>query len=116
MVLMAQQRFSTLKRCKSPPENSWSSFTGFRHNKYPEIPVAVSEIASISRNRQEVFAFTAQVANWMDQCPWVFEYSFFGCMRECADSFVSPEAQLMNPDGTLKYLMNKIMNEQPIRP
>lgn len=52
----------------------------------------------------------------MDQCPWVLEYSFFGCMRELADDFVSPEAQLMNTDGTMRYLMKKLMEEQPIRP
>jgi hypothetical protein len=76
--------------------------------------VIISEIASISRDKKEVFAFTAQVANWCDLCPWVFEYSFFGCMREVADDFVSPEAQLMNSDGTLRYLMHKLMNEQPM--
>jgi hypothetical protein len=76
--------------------------------------VVISEIASISRDKKEVFAFTAQVANWCDQCPWVYEYSFFGCMREVADNFVSPEAQLMNSDGTLRYLMHKFMNEQPM--
>jgi hypothetical protein len=76
--------------------------------------VVVSEIASISRDKKEVFAFTAQVANWMDLCPWVLEYAFFGCMASLADDFVSPEAQLMNPDGSFKYLMNKLMNEQPI--
>jgi hypothetical protein len=50
----------------------------------------------------------------MDQRPWVFEYSFFGCMAKLADDFVSPEAQLMNPDGTLRHLMQKLMNEQPM--
>lgn len=76
--------------------------------------MVVSEIACISRNGKEVFAFTAQVANWMDHCPWVFEYAFFGCMAKVADDFVSPQAQLMNPDGTLRYLMKKLMNEQPM--
>lgn len=85
-----------------------------RHKKYPEYLVVVSEIASISRDKKEVFAFTAQVANWMDECPWVPEYAFFGCMAKVADDFVSPEAQLMNADGTLRYLMQKLMNEQPI--
>lgn len=85
-----------------------------RHQKYPEYPVVVSEIASISRDKKEVFDFTAKLANWMDQCPWVFEYAFFGCMRELADDFVSPEAQLMNSDGTLRLLMHKLMNEQPM--
>jgi hypothetical protein len=76
--------------------------------------VVISEIACISRDKNEVFAFTAQVANWCDQCPYVYEYSFFGCMRELADDFVSPQAQLMNPDGTLKDLMQKLMKEQPM--
>lgn len=85
-----------------------------RHHKYPAYPVVVSEIASISRDKKEVFAFTAQVANWMDQCPWIFEYAFFGCMAKVADDFVSPEAQLMNSDGTLRLLMHKLMNEEPM--
>ncbi|TVY90487.1 hypothetical protein LAWI1_G003035 [Lachnellula willkommii] len=84
------------------------------HQKYPEYQVVVSEIAAISRVKKEVFAFTAQVANWMDQCPWIFEYAFFGCMAKVADDFVSPEAQLMNSDGTLRLLMVKLMNEQPM--
>jgi len=76
--------------------------------------VVVSEIACISRVRKEVFAFTATVANWMDECPWIYEYSFFGCMRELADDFISPEAQLMNKDGSFTELMIKLMNEQPM--
>jgi hypothetical protein len=78
--------------------------------------VLLSEIASISRDKKDVFLFTAQTANWMDECPWIFEYAFFGCMAKCADDFVSPEAQLMNPDGSLRYLMTKLMNEQPMKP
>jgi hypothetical protein len=91
------------------------SLTSCRHKKFPEYLVVISEIACISRDKKEVFAFTAQVANWCDQCPWVYEYSFFGCMRECADGFVSREAQLMNSDGTLTDLMKKLMNEQPMK-
>lgn len=47
------------------------------HGKYPALPVIVSEIASISREKEEVYA----------------------CMREVADGFVSPEAQLMDKEG-----------------
>jgi hypothetical protein len=85
------------------------------HAKYSDLPVIVSEIASISRKKEEVFAFTARVANWMDQTEWVFEYAFFGCMREVADGFVSPEAQLMDKEGGFTELMGKLMMEQPIR-
>ncbi|KAK0124021.1 hypothetical protein ONS95_009007 [Cadophora gregata] len=84
------------------------------HEKYPEYPVVISEIASICRDKKDVFKFTAQVANWADECPWVFEYAFFGCMAKVADDFMSPEAQLMNEDGSLRDLMKKLMNEQPM--
>lgn len=50
----------------------------------------------------------------MDEQEWIFEYGFFGCMRSVADDFVSPVAQLMNPDGTFTELMHKYMNEQPM--
>lgn len=92
-----------------------SLLTITRHKKYPEYPVVVSEFASISRDKKEVVEFTVKTANWMDECPWIFEYAFFGCMVKVADDFVSPEAQLMNADGSLKPLMTKLMNEQPMR-
>ncbi|KAL9614176.1 MAG: hypothetical protein Q9167_001328 [Letrouitia subvulpina] len=85
------------------------------HSKYPQ-PVIVSEIASIDRNFGSVFNFTAQLANFMDNTDWVFEYGFFGCMRNVADGFVAPEAQLMNPDGSFTELMQKLNNEQPVNP
>ena len=50
----------------------------------------------------------------MDKQEWIHEYGFFGCMRNVADDFVSPAAQLMKPDGTLTDLMEKYMNEQPM--
>jgi len=84
------------------------------HATYPGLPIVVSEIACISRDKKEVFEFTAKLANWMDEREWVFEYAFFGCMREVADGFVSPEAQLMDKEGGLTELMRKLMTEQPI--
>jgi len=85
------------------------------HKKHPRLPIIVSEIASTSRVYADVLGFTAQLANWMDETEWVFEYGFFGCMEKLADNFVSPEAQLMNSNGTFKELMIKLMNEQPIK-
>lgn len=85
-----------------------------RHDKYPEYPVVISEIACICRGKKDVLRFTAEVANWADECPWVFEYAFFGCMAKVADDFVSPEAQLMNEDGSFRDMMKKLMNEQPM--
>ncbi|KAJ7851530.1 hypothetical protein B0H14DRAFT_3866323 [Mycena olivaceomarginata] len=55
------------------------------------------------------------LANWMDGQEWVFEYSFFGCMTHVADGFVSPEAQLMKPDGHFTELMDKLMHEVPVK-
>ncbi|KAI9789737.1 MAG: hypothetical protein M1835_001462 [Candelina submexicana] len=85
------------------------------HNKFPKPPVIVSEIASISRDKNEVLQFTAKTVNWMDQTGYIYEYGFFGCMRKLADNFVSPAAQLMNADGTFTDLMNKLMYDQPMK-
>ncbi|KAK4690267.1 hypothetical protein P7C71_g6481, partial [Lecanoromycetidae sp. Uapishka_2] len=85
------------------------------HDKFLKQPLFVTEIASISRNYQEVLAFTVEVANWMDGTDFVEEYGFFGCMREVADGFVSPEAQLMKSDGQFTDLMYKLMYDQPMK-
>ena len=85
------------------------------HKKYPKCHVMVTEIASISRHHSDVVQFTARLANWMDEKPWIFEYAFFGCMRDVADGFVSPEAQLMKPDGHFTRLMDKLMHEVPMK-
>ncbi|MCJ1395394.1 hypothetical protein MMC18_008278 [Xylographa bjoerkii] len=85
------------------------------HEKHPHQHVIVSEIASISREKIKVLQFTAQLANWMDKTDWIFEYGFFGCQRKVPDSFVSPEAQLMNADGSFRDLMFKLMYDQPIK-
>ncbi|OCL06525.1 glycoside hydrolase family 128 protein [Glonium stellatum] len=84
------------------------------HAKHPH-PVIVSEIASISRDYSAVVGFTTHLANWMDETSWIYEYGFFGCMRAPADTFVSPQAQLMKPDGSFTTLMYKLMREQPMK-
>ena len=85
------------------------------HRQHPHLPIIVSEIASIAKNKKDVYEFTAKMANWMDTKSYVHEYGFFGCMRKLADNFVSPEAQLMKPDGHFTELMQKLNNEQPIK-
>ena len=85
-----------------------------RHNKYPSHHIVISEIGCISRKKDEVFTFTAEVSNWLDECPYVFEYAWFGCMAQVADTFVSPEAQLMDSKGNFTSLMVKIMTEYPM--
>lgn len=85
------------------------------HDRYRR-PVIVSEIASTAREKESVEAFTIQLANFMDETEWVFEYGFFGCMRKVADGFVSPAAQLMEPDGRFTDLMMKLQWDQPMKP
>lgn len=85
------------------------------HAKYPSLPIIVSEIASTARDHPSVLWFTAQLANWMDNTDWIFEYGFFGCMRQCADNFVSPQAQLIDPDSSFTNLVYKLMCDQPIK-
>lgn len=85
-----------------------------RHKKYPSYPIIISELGCISRHKSEVYAFTAELSNWMDDCPYIFEYAWFGCMAKVADDFVSKEAQLMDSDGNFTELMEKLMNEHPM--
>lgn len=94
--------------------NAAISFLKSMHQRYPNTPIIVSEFASISRKYNDVLGFTVQVVNWMDQADWIFEYALFGCMRKVADDFVSPAAQLMNPDGSFTDLMWKYMSDQPM--
>jgi len=85
------------------------------YNNFPTIPVVVSEIASISRDYSQVLSFTAELANWMDSTDWVFEYGFMGFTQQPVDEFVSPQAQLMNPDGSFSDLGMTIIYDQPIK-
>lgn len=94
--------------------NAAIQFLQDMHAKYPDHPIIVSEIASTARDLPSVLGFTAQLANWMDNTDWIFEYGFFGCMRQTADDFVSPDAQLMKEDGNFNDLMQKLMCDQPI--
>ncbi|MCJ1227347.1 hypothetical protein MMC12_004002 [Toensbergia leucococca] len=95
--------------------NAAIQFLQDAHAKYPQQPIIVSEIASTAPDLPNVLGFTAQLVNWMDGTDWIFEYGFFGCMRTLADGFVSPAAQLMNPDGSFTDLMQKLMWDQPIQ-
>ena len=85
------------------------------YQKY-RLPLYITEIASVHRNYRDVLYFTAQLANWMDNTPWVERYFFFGWMPHLADNFVSPAAQLMNSDGRSRDLMMKLIWDCPINP
>ncbi|KAI8632004.1 glycoside hydrolase family 128 protein [Xylariaceae sp. FL1651] len=74
------------------------SYLQGRHGKFG-IPVSVREIASTSRTQGVVTDFTKQMSAWLDKQSWVHSYGFFGVSRMPVDSFVSPKAQLMGPQG-----------------
>ena len=78
------------------------------------LPIIVSEIASTASDHANVLGFTAQLANWMDNTDYIFEYGFFGCMEVLPDTTVNPAAQLMNHDGSFTDLMYKLEYDQPI--
>ena len=82
------------------------------HEKYSALPVVVSEIACISRERDEVVKFMEEMMAYMDGKEWIFEYGWFGCMRHCADDFVSPAAQLMDKNGEFTELMNLLTGKE----
>jgi hypothetical protein len=84
------------------------------HNAHP-YPAIISEISSISRDQSQVNSFTADVANWLDQQDWVHQYGFFGVLPQVPDSWTSPAALLMNPDGSFNSLGNKLLHDQPIQ-
>ncbi|KAI1875105.1 uncharacterized protein JN550_002534 [Neoarthrinium moseri] len=78
--------------------NSAKSYLTSLHSKY-NLPIIVSEIASTSRNGGDVEKFSRDIAGWMDGQPWIKQYAFFGAMRQVADGFVSPAAQLLDQAG-----------------
>ncbi|KAF2184862.1 glycoside hydrolase family 128 protein [Zopfia rhizophila CBS 207.26] len=84
------------------------------HDKFPGLKIIVSEIASISRDYEQVHAFTRDMCNWMDGVDFVVEYGFFGCMKNMPDDFVSPAARLMDQWGNFTDLMWKYMSDQPM--
>ncbi|KAH8680526.1 glycosyl hydrolase catalytic core-domain-containing protein [Xylariales sp. PMI_506] len=65
----------------------------------PAPRLVVSEIASTSRDAVAVERFSRAAAAWMDQQAWIREFAFFGAMREVADGFVSPDAQMLDGQG-----------------
>lgn len=83
------------------------------YQKY-QLPIWLTEFASISRNYADVLYFTAQLCNYMDATWWVDKYWLFGFMPRLADGFVSPAAQLLNSDCSFRDLMMKYMWDSPI--
>lgn len=78
------------------------------HSKY-NIPVIVNEIACTSRDSADVTQFSNSMTEWMDQQSWIEQYAFFGATLEVANSFVSPEAQLLTSSGAWTTLGKDLM-------
>jgi hypothetical protein len=72
---------------------------GGLHAKFPQRPLVVSEIACTSRDGANVDKFTHDIVAWMNGQDWIKEFGLFAAMRELADNFVSPAAQLMDKQG-----------------
>jgi len=83
------------------------------HDEF-QLPIIVSEIASIDRSYLSVHAFTRDMCNWMDGIDWIIEYGFFGCMQTMPNQHVSEEARLMDRWGNFTDLMWKYMSDQPM--
>lgn len=79
------------------------------------IPQMVTEIASTDRNYPSVLGFTIQLCNWMDTQDWIFEYGLFDFQRNLPDGFVSPDARLMNSDGSFTQLGNMYLHDSPMK-
>lgn len=94
--------------------NTMIAYLQDMHRRHPHQSIIVSEWASISKNYEDVLGMTIQLANFMDDQNWIFEHALFGCMRKLADDFVSPAAQLMNPDGSFKDLFWKYQSDVPM--
>ena len=83
------------------------------HEKY-QLPIWLTEMASIHRNYADVLYFTAQLCDFCDSTTWIDKYALFGLMPRPADNFVSPQAQLMHSDGSFRDLLWKYLFDAPI--
>ncbi|KAI1077753.1 glycoside hydrolase family 128 protein [Whalleya microplaca] len=77
---------------------SGKTYLSGRHDTY-KLPVIVGEIASTSRNANDVDKFSKDLAQWLDSQNWVVEYGLYGVSCDVSDSFVSPVAQLLDSNG-----------------
>ena len=86
------------------------------HQKY-NLPLYITEIASVHRSYIDVLFFTSQLIYWMDNTPWIERYFFFGWMPHLPNDggFASPTAQLMNSDTSFRDLFWKIMCDDVIQ-
>ncbi|XXH02242.1 hypothetical protein Hte_008610 [Hypoxylon texense] len=85
--------------CDQEIQNAEKYFSD-KHKTY-NLPVIIGEIASTSRDANQVVKFTKEVSKWLDKPAqsWVVEYGFFGVSTKVDDSFVSPAAQMLDSKG-----------------
>ncbi|RYE21587.1 MAG: hypothetical protein EOP45_09370 [Sphingobacteriaceae bacterium] len=83
------------------------------HDKH-QIPLYITEMASIDRNYKNVLEFTGKLCNFCDNTWWVERYALFAIMPRVADGFVSPAAQLLNSNGSFRDLLYKFIYDSPI--
>lgn len=78
------------------------------HSKY-NLPIFVNEIACTSRDAGQVQQFSDTMTTWMEQQSWIAQYGFFGASLSVANSWVSPEAQLLDSAGAWTSLGKDLM-------
>jgi len=70
------------------------------HNKYPKLPIWVTEYASTSTNDTEVARFLNATITYLDTLDWVERYAWFGYFRPRPDAHYN----LLGDDGSLNVL------------
>jgi hypothetical protein len=70
------------------------------HNKYPKLPIWVTEYASTSANDTEVANFLNATTTYMDTLDWIERYAWFGYFRPREDAHYN----LLGDDGSLNKL------------
>ncbi len=69
--------------------------TSYRHQKYPQYQVVISEVASISRDQKDVYTFTAQVANCRYRGRTLFSILYSVMILSCDNVSILPKNSLL---------------------
>lgn len=85
-----------------------------RHTKHP-YPVIVSEIGCLSEDYSQVYQYVVKLTQWMDTTSFISQYAWFGAMPNPPNNFVSKAAMLMDPTGTFKPLLTKLISQLPMQ-
>ncbi|PRP76834.1 glycosyl hydrolase 53 domain-containing protein [Planoprotostelium fungivorum] len=60
-------------------------YIGSVHEKYPNLPIWITEYASVSKDANEVVKFAKESMAYLESLPWVERYAWFGTWRTNSD-------------------------------